>query len=452
MDDEDNQNLVSTQILSTLKTDMAQEDNLQSIEMVNWIAYNFIAYIIVSIGIIGNILNLVVLSRPNLKGVMYVYLLGLAVSNLAVLISAIPALANLVNGKSDNSNYYGAFFQAHMEIPLLNSFMASSVYIIICMTVNRYISIYKPTHFQRIHTYKNARIAITCSFLGGTLLHIPLCFEKQVLSNCTNLTGIMEHCTWKSEDNKAVTDEQLFQVYLYISETLLRFGPIITLAILNILIITRFRRIARKRQDLRSGLNPSRNGPFSSTSSHCTQQQHLLVSNGIGETSLIRSTTNVNEDTNYLSVNGNGNTRRAPSSLRSSSRRKGLHNPEERMLVIVLIAIVILFVCCTTPAGFLSIFINIRRGNNLGFAVFRATANNLELLNFALNFYIYCLCSAEIRKAFVSLFHSSISSSYRFIREKAKKKNFGSLNPDTEMGTSKNNKLLAPKIKNGELV
>ena len=24
--------------------------------------------------------------------------------------------------------------------------------------------------------------------------------------------------------------------------------------------------------------------------------------------------------------------------------------------------------------------------------VFRAVANNLELLNFALNFYIYCLC------------------------------------------------------------
>ncbi|QQP35540.1 Uncharacterized protein FKW44_023799, partial [Caligus rogercresseyi] len=54
----------------------------------------------------------------------------------------------------------------------------------------------------------------------------------------------------------AVTDEELFQIYLYISETLLRFGPIITLAILNILIITRFRRIARKRQDLRSGLTP----------------------------------------------------------------------------------------------------------------------------------------------------------------------------------------------------
>ena len=40
------------------------------------------------------------------------------------------------------------------------------------------------------------------------------------------------------------------------------------------------------------------------------------------------------------------------------------------------------------------------------FQVFRAVANNLELLNFALNFYIYCLCSAEIRRAFVSLFKS----------------------------------------------
>ena len=43
---------------------------------------------------------------------------------------------------------------------------------------------------------------------------------------------------------------------------------------------------------------------------------------------------------------------------RASTKRRGLHNPEERMLVVVLIAIVVLFVVCTTPAAFLSIVIN----------------------------------------------------------------------------------------------
>ena len=44
--------------------------------------------------------------------------------------------------------YQQTLLQAHLEIPMLNSFMATSVYIIISMTVNRYISIYKPTDFQ----------------------------------------------------------------------------------------------------------------------------------------------------------------------------------------------------------------------------------------------------------------------------------------------------------------
>ena len=109
------------------------------------------------------------------------------------------------------------------------------------------------------------------------------------------------------------------------------------------------------------------------------------------------------------------------------------------MLVVVLIAIVVLFVICTTPAAFLSIFydeaktqvpfttqnlidhklilkkwafitLNRSRGRSIHsvfdpyffqavwFTVFRAAANNLELLGFALNFFVYCLCSADIRR------------------------------------------------------
>ena len=60
--------------------------------------------------------------------------------------------------------------------------IAWSVYIIICMTVNRYISIYMPTYFQRIHTFKNAYVAIFFSFLGGVLLHVPLSFEEVVVT------------------------------------------------------------------------------------------------------------------------------------------------------------------------------------------------------------------------------------------------------------------------------
>ena len=110
---------------------------------------------------------------------MYMYLLGLAMSNLCVLVTAIPALQDISHGLKGKS-YAVAFYQAHLKVPIVNSFMASSVYIIIFMTINRYISIYKPTDFQRLHTSQNAKIHITLSFLAGILLHIPLCFENRV--------------------------------------------------------------------------------------------------------------------------------------------------------------------------------------------------------------------------------------------------------------------------------
>ena len=154
-----------------------QAIQISIVENIKWFAYSIVAYIIVSVGIVGNLLNLVVLTRPNLKGVMYVYLLALAVSNLCVLISAIPALFDISEGFT-GGDYTTAFYQAHLELPLINSFMASSVYIIIFMTVNRYISIYKPTDFQRLHTLKNARKPISLSFFSGIVFHIPLCFQN----------------------------------------------------------------------------------------------------------------------------------------------------------------------------------------------------------------------------------------------------------------------------------
>lgn len=75
--------------------------------------------------------------------------------------------------------------------------------------------------------------------------------------------------------------------------------------------------------------------------------------------------------------------------------------------VLVLVSIVVVFVCCSTPAAILGVLYSVKLDGHLAFQVasifcktlkkgsnqvFRAIANNLELLNFALNFYIFCLC------------------------------------------------------------
>ncbi|CAG7722295.1 unnamed protein product [Allacma fusca] len=58
-------------------------------EALNWIAYKIIGPTIVSIGLLGNVLNLIVLTRPSFKGVTYTYLIGLACSDIGVLLCAV---------------------------------------------------------------------------------------------------------------------------------------------------------------------------------------------------------------------------------------------------------------------------------------------------------------------------------------------------------------------------
>lgn len=125
--------------VSSLNLSMSSTNNCsvdETIAAINYVAYGIIANIIVGVGIVGHILSLIVLASPDLTGVMYTYLIALAMSNLSALLTAIFPLDFLAK-KKQTEHYLMAFFHAHVGVPLLNTFMGSSVYIMICTTVNR---------------------------------------------------------------------------------------------------------------------------------------------------------------------------------------------------------------------------------------------------------------------------------------------------------------------------
>ena len=63
-------------MISNHTEDQSILEHTEAVNNIKWIAYSVVAYVIVGVGILGNLASLVVLTRPNLKGVMYVYLLG----------------------------------------------------------------------------------------------------------------------------------------------------------------------------------------------------------------------------------------------------------------------------------------------------------------------------------------------------------------------------------------
>lgn len=276
--------------------------------------------------------------------------------------------------------------------------MASSIFIVVCLTVDRFSSVCLPTKFKSVHTASNARVAIITSYVIAFFLSVPLgalktmckvppemdLFNTSLLSHSSspflirhgisnnhdgghgpshydesNENEVAEENTrstylYRFIENEHITGLTEWKLYLYFEATMVRFGPALILATLNILIIRRFRQISEKRRIILSG-----NGDSTITS------EQLF--------------------------------------LRGEKISKKIYK-EEKRLVIILTAIVILFFITTTPVAFLGIFYSEKLDKNFSFQIFRAAANDLELCNFALNFYVYFLCSKEFRKKFLSFF------------------------------------------------
>ncbi|XP_055951159.1 probable G-protein coupled receptor AH9.1 isoform X2 [Argiope bruennichi] len=325
---------ISVLNLSTPEDHLQQASNEQ-VERLKFIAYGIISSVIIALGILGNTINLVVLTRPNLKGVTFVYLTWLAISDLMSLVVSLSSMFRL-HGMQPRT-YLAAVYYSHVEMPLVNAFMASSVFLVVALTVDRYFSVCLPTRFKEVHNSQRARRSIAAAYICAFLLYIPVCFQKKPIPVTTGNRTEYIAC-----DNLAVVGHTAFKIYLMVKEVLVRLGPVVLLAILNTTIIVTFRKTLKKRRDM---LGMSSSGPVPSHKKY----------------------------------------------------------REEQRLIILLAGIVILFFISMTPAAVLTILNSDDKEFHFGFQLFRAFANTLELANYAMNFYVYCMCSSEIRRTFVAL-------------------------------------------------
>ncbi|KAK3852083.1 hypothetical protein Pmani_028999, partial [Petrolisthes manimaculis] len=84
---------------------------------------------------------------------------------------------------------------------------------------------------------------------------------------------------------------------------------------------------------------------------------------------------------------------------------------EESRLMFLLGGTSTLFFVCMTPMIVLSLTIHRVWSHSLAFQIFRATANVLEVTNFAVTFYIYCVFSKDFRDTFLKTIRTAKDSS-----------------------------------------
>lgn len=156
--------------------------------LVNFVFSQIVNPLICSFGIVGNILNVVILSRVRMQAAIGSAierssrdgLIGLAVADmLCCIVSLFVALfraKRVLWLASDPTIYvllYGPYFQ--------NAFMKASTWLTVILAVERYLAICWPLHARYMVDVRTTRLTITFTFFATALLELPTIWNYELI-------------------------------------------------------------------------------------------------------------------------------------------------------------------------------------------------------------------------------------------------------------------------------
>ncbi|XP_037779020.1 probable G-protein coupled receptor B0563.6 [Penaeus monodon] len=220
-------------------------------EEVHWAVYQIVFPVLVSIGVLANLLNLVVLSRPAMKGVSYRYLNHLAVSDLMYLLFNVPFCLEAFSKISHEMPVPrpAAFYYAHVGIPLVNLFLTMSEYIVVWLSYDRCLAVCRPHKFSSKQRLEVVRVRCLMS-LALTICVYSLSPLSQTFC-CEGADCCVIDSTFTKENVNWYTAYELFR------EIYSRFLPAIIITCFNAAIIYTLRQLKREREG-RDIINESR--------------------------------------------------------------------------------------------------------------------------------------------------------------------------------------------------
>ncbi|KAK4873526.1 hypothetical protein RN001_015555 [Aquatica leii] len=169
--------------------------------------------------------------------------------------------------------------------------------------------------------------------LATFLLYLPAVFRSRV-TTCTLFPS--GSFLYQRQDVPAVVEHPLFKVYTVVLELVFKVIPIILLAVLNLRILLVYRK-------------------------SCERRRRMTLSR----------TASGDEDPRKFA--------------------------EERRLMLLLGSTSILFLVCVSPMVILNVTLSEVNLTRYPYQVFRALANLLEVTNYSITFYIYCMFSEDFR-------------------------------------------------------
>ncbi|KAF7259205.1 hypothetical protein EG68_03698 [Paragonimus skrjabini miyazakii] len=385
-----------------------------------------VSVLIGSIGLVGNALNVLVLSAYHTSQITFgsectarVNLLGLALADFLVCLASLP----LGYATRRHHSYSFMLFYSILGPGLETYFLSVSVWMVLLMSVARYLAVCRPLTSRTWLTAQHMFRVIVSIYVFALLFHIPyfleFTFQEQTDRNCSVSTG----CTKLTNNQTAATcDKQLIimvEERAILNDQTVKFcyklfhiivtniGPFVGVVVSNLAVIRACRQSDACRHSLISTNPPSRTGtPFIGVQQGFTSQraQPFLCESRYGPAHLHSNSHEQNYTAPGLYVL-NPNSQCRLSLQRYPNRATNRVTP-------LLLAVIFAFLLFIAPFGILH-FVCMLIMNRLGerilhdahaFRLYYALnltvdwTNVVQLLGCACNFFLYFLVSTTFRR------------------------------------------------------
>jgi len=347
---------------TTLETILSSTGTLSPSEVIEEFIYKKLILAVCVFGIVGNLLNFIVLSEKSLTYMMermeksaHYGLIALAVSDFFVCLTALPSVIYGTGKK--NGGFAHASFDFRLVHKLygsgvINTFMLSSTWLTVTMAVSRYIAICHPLKARQIIVKTFTVTSLVTVILVSVLFNVPRFLREEPYSIVNEDTG--GHRMYFAFPGPLRRHPAVERVYSWTYFTLGIAVPLCVLVFSNAKLVL-----------------------------------------------ALRSSKNLRAETSL----------RQPASLQTTadSEQTGDHSASRR-ITLTLIVIIAFFVLLFVPAELLNFFMEHAAVDVFHTDVFNialAVGNLLQTVDFAVNFILYCIVNRHFRHTIYSLVPST---------------------------------------------
>lgn len=194
-------------------------------------------------GILGNIISMIILSRPQMRSSINYLLIGLARVDTILIITSI-----LLFGLYGIYPYTGYMFSYYYDIQphmasalyfLTTACHTASTYLTVTVSFDRFVAVCNPLKARSLCTYRRARIYVISVMIFSIIYNIPKLWESNIYSDYHPEMNVTIYCVRMSDLRDNVSYKAIYVTWCYF--LFMHLIPCFSLLVLNICIYRQVR-------------------------------------------------------------------------------------------------------------------------------------------------------------------------------------------------------------------